>query len=52
MTSRRRDRINSALLGDARRQAWSNLGLWREGDTDYRVAAQALALQLAEQMPL
>ena len=52
MTSRRRDRINSALLGDARRQAWSNLGLWREGDTDYRVAAQALALQLAEQMHL
>ena len=52
MTSRRRDRINSALLGDARKQAWSNLGLWREGNADYRMAAQALALQLAEQMQL
>ena len=52
MTSRQCDRINSALLGDARRQAWSNLGLWREGVTDYRMAAQALALQLAEQMSL
>ena len=52
MNSKRRDRINHSLLGDARKQAWSNLGLWRTGQSDYRTAAQALALQLAEQMSL
>ena len=52
MNSKRRDRINHSLLGDARAQAWSNLGLWQTGQTDYRTAAQALALQLAEQMRL
>ena len=52
MNSKRRDRINHSLLGDARTQAWSNLGLWRSGQSDYRTAAQALALQLAEQMRL
>lgn len=50
--SDRRDRINSALLGDMRAQAWSNLGYWQEGHRDYPRAAKALALQLAEQMDL
>ena len=52
MSSKRRERINHSILGDARKQAWSNLGLWRTGQSDYRTAAQALALQLAEQMSL
>ena len=50
--SQRRDRINSALLGDARAQAWSNLGYWQDGHRDYPTAAKALALQLAEQINL
>ena len=52
MSSKRRERINHSILGDARTQAWSNLGLWRSGQSDYRTAAQALALLLAEQMSL
>ena len=52
MSSKRRERINHSILGDAHAQAWSNLGLWQTGQTDYRTAAQALALQLAEQMRL
>ena len=52
MSKRRYERINSALLGDTRAQSWSNLGLWKTGQHDYRAAAHALAMQLATQMPL
>ena len=50
--SQRRDRINSALLGDTRTQAWSNLGHWQGDNRDYSTAAKALAVQLAKQMDL
>ena len=43
--------INSAMLGDQNRLAWSNLGLWQAGD-DYRHACQALATHLADSIHL
>ena len=43
--------INTAMLGDTQRLAWSNLGLWQAGD-HYRDACQALAMHLADSIDL
>ena len=48
--------INTAMLGDNNRLAWSNLGLWQAGDRyphdSYRHACHALAQHLADSIHL
>ena len=44
--------INASLLGDLSVLAWSNLGYWQAGQTDYVGACQQLADHLAESVHL